>query len=75
MGKLCESIIYVTHDYWKINDATYMIYHEDPFSKITLREAMRTGKNIIINDITSEMNQIIRYNNGYLEHKYKIRYL
>ncbi len=75
MGKLQESIIYVTPNYWEINDAAYMIYYEDPFSKITLREAMCTGKNIIINDLTSEMNQIIRYNNGYLEHKYKIQHL
>lgn len=76
MGKLQESIITIVNrpdllEYTTLN----VLFHNQPFANILLRDYMSTGENIIIDKLTPEMHQIIRYNNGYLEHKYKIQYL
>ena len=52
-----------------------VLFHNQPFANKLLREYMSTGENIVIDKLTPEMEQIIRYNNGYLQYKYgKIYY-
>lgn len=76
MGKLRESIIYVTNRRNLLNiPSSYTLWYNQPMIKILLKEYLSTGKSIGIDKLTSELEQIIRYNNGYLEHKYKIQYL
>lgn len=76
MGKLQESVIYVTNRCDLLNiPSSYTLWYNQPMIKVLLREYLSTGKNIGIDKLTSELEQIIRYNNGYLEHKYKIQYL
>ncbi len=76
MGKLQESVIYVTNRCDLLNiPSSYTLWYNQPMIKVLLREYLSTGKSIGIDKLTSELEQIIRYNNSYLEHKYKIQYL
>lgn len=77
MGKLQESIIYVVANRRDLLNipSSYTLWYNQPMVKVLLKEYLSTGKSIGIDKLTSELEQIIRYNNGYLEHKYKIRYL
>jgi len=75
MGKLQESVIYVTNRCNLLNiPSSYTLWYNQPMVKVLLREYLSTGKSIGIDKLTSELEQIIRYNNGYLEHKYIIKY-
>lgn len=75
MGKLQESVIYVTNRCNLLNiPSSYTLWYNQPMVKVLLREYLSTGKSIGIDKLTSELEQIIRYNNGYLEYKYIIKY-
>lgn len=76
MGKLQESVIYITNRCNLLNiSSSYTLWYNQPMVKVLLREYLSTGKSIGIDKLTSELEQIIRYNNGYLKYKYKIQYL
>ena len=76
MGKLSKSVIYITNRDNLLNTpSSYTLWYNQSMAKVLLKEYLSTGKSISIDKLTPELEQIIRYNNGYLEHKYQIQYL